>query len=134
MGYFAYWVHLFGTDNAGFICNFTFETVVLIPGFLLSQVFLYIGIINRNIRKHGAFLSYLFENGLTAAGLGENHYARFLALNEIRPGPLARVFESLGIHFSQLVLGVLAGASVLLYAYVEWHGGFGLLVDCAITP
>ncbi|MEM1298419.1 MAG: hypothetical protein AAGH68_04000 [Pseudomonadota bacterium] len=134
VGYFAYWAFLFGTERTGIICNFPFETVVLIPGFLLLQAFLYIGMLNRNIHKHGAFLAYLFDNGLAVEGLGENLYAQFLKTREGDPGALARGLNALGVHYSQLVLGVLAGAALLLYVYVEANGGFGLMVVCPSNP
>ncbi|MEM6422803.1 MAG: hypothetical protein AAF698_09455, partial [Pseudomonadota bacterium] len=67
-GFFAYFAFLLSVDTPGFLCLYPFETVVLIPVFLLIQVFLYIWIVNWNIAKHGGYIEYLYREGLEPLG------------------------------------------------------------------
>ncbi len=131
IGFFAYWAFVLSLDNNALLCSFAFETVVLIPSFLLFQVFLYVQIINRNIDKHGAYLAFLFDNGLSKVGVGPNLYNEFLTIEYFPNRWLERSFSRLNLHYSQVVLLMLAGACVILYFYVERTGGFVRLVSCA---
>ncbi|MEO0819438.1 MAG: hypothetical protein AAF074_03335 [Pseudomonadota bacterium] len=132
IGFFAYFAFLLSVENTSFLCLYPFETVVLIPVFLLIQVFLYIWIVNWNIAKHGRYIGYLFENGLQAHGLGPNLYGTFMATEHLARRRLARALDRLALHASQGVLVVLAVGCVVLYAYVDAGSGFAALARC--TP
>lgn len=130
IGYFAYWAFLLSVDNKQLLCAYAFESVVLIPGFLLLQIFLYIWIVNRNIRKHGDYIEYLFRNGLDEVGIGPNLYRAFLNTSYFPKSATDRLFARFSLHYSQIVLAVLAGACVVLYIYLTLTGGFAALAGC----
>lgn len=129
-GFFAYFAFLLSVDDARFLCVFSFETIVVIPGFLLLQVFLYIWIANWNIAKHAAYIDYLFREGLGPLGLGPNRYQNFLDAEYYPRNKAMQLISQMGLHSSQGVLAVLAIGCVVLYLYVERHGGVGLFVSC----
>lgn len=129
-GFFAYFAFLLSVDNQAFLCLYPFETVVLIPVFLLIQVFLYIWIVNWNIEKHGGFIDYLFRNGLVPLGLGPNHYGDYLRDEHYRRRHVSRLLAQYALHSSQGVLVVLSVGCVVLFFYVEGKTGIGSLAAC----
>lgn len=133
IGFFAYYAFLMSVDNKQFLCVYPFESVVLIPSFLLFQVALYIWIVNWNINKHGAYIKYLFEEGLGPLGMGPNLYREFMEKEHLPANPIAGLFEKLSLHVSQVVLLTLAVATLLLYGYVESSGGFDAFASCGLA-
>ena len=130
IGYFAYWAFLLSVDKKQLLCGYAFESVVLIPGFLLFQVFLYIWIVNRNIVKHARYIEYLFNNGLNELGVGPNLYREFLMSGSFPVNAFERLLARFFLHYSQVVLVILSMACVVLYGYLRWTGGFARLAGC----
>ena len=130
VGFFAYYAFLMSLDNKQFLCVYPFESVVLIPSFLLFQIALYIWIVNWNINKHGAYINFLFKNGLDPLGIGPNLYRKFMDEHHFPASPVARFFDRLSLHVSQVVLITLVLACIVIYGYVEARGGFEAFAQC----
>ena len=70
VGLAFYFSFLLVQADQRFLCNYPDFSLLGLPIFVLAQVFVYISLVNRNISKHGAFLKYLFTEGLEPLGMG----------------------------------------------------------------
>ncbi len=130
VGFFAYFAFLFSVGNNQFICRFPFEFFVLVPSFLILMASCYIGLINRNIDKHGSYIRYLFENGLKEFGLGTNHFDNFLTNEYYLHSSRVRWFVKSPLHPSQIVLVGMIFACLILFGYLWIIDGLGVIANC----
>lgn len=129
-GFFAFFAFILSIEDKRFLCVYPFETIVLIPGFLAVLVFLYIWIVNWNITKHGRYIQYMFDKELDALGIGPNLYQDFLRDEHFAKNRIAKVVDTLSLHSSQGVLAILILGCLVLYGFIEAHGGVSQVIVC----
>ncbi|MEM8791581.1 MAG: hypothetical protein AAGE80_08175 [Pseudomonadota bacterium] len=112
-GLATYYAFLMTLRAPSVVCTHTAITLVWIPIFFLTMVFLYISIVNRNIAKHGQFLKYLFDNAMNKHGLGPNLYNDFI--NAYEPSTIERLLERGRLHYTQLVVLAMIGGVIALF-------------------
>ncbi|MHA1528045.1 MAG: hypothetical protein ACTSVG_03425 [Alphaproteobacteria bacterium] len=130
VGLFAYFAFLFSVGNNQFVCRYPFEFIVLVPSFLIIMASSYIGIINGNIRKHGSYIRYLFENGLKEFGLGTNHFDNFVRNEYSLQSIKKRWYEKTPLHPSQIVLVGMIVACLILFEYLWFRDGLDVIANC----
>ena len=112
-----YFAFLLSSVEITLLCDHTGLVLFVLPGFVLALVYAYIALVNRNIKKHGAFIKYLFEEGLTPDGMGENLYRKFLQTYDA--SWTERQMERGFMHYSQGFIVIMIVTCLVLYLLVD---------------
>lgn len=112
-----YFAFLLSSVDIPLLCEHTGLVLFVLPGFVLALVYAYIALVNRNIKKHGAFIKFLFEEGLVPDGMGQNLYRKFLQTYEA--SWTERQLERGLMHYSQGFIVIMILACLGLYLLVD---------------